>query len=48
MATDDIETTSSSGDEELADLSYLKPPSWNQKRTSVQVIDIQSPGKVCC
>ncbi|XP_021923530.1 uncharacterized protein LOC110831625 isoform X2 [Zootermopsis nevadensis] len=42
MATD-IETSSSSGDEELY-LYNLKPPSWKQERTSVQVIDIQSPG----
>lgn len=48
MVTDDIETTSSSGDEELDDLYCLKPPSWKQKRTSVKVIDIQSPGKIRC
>jgi hypothetical protein len=46
MATDDTESTSSS-DEELSDLDYLKPPSWKQKRTPVQVIEIKTRGKNC-
>lgn len=44
MATDNEGSTTSSGDE-LEVLQYLKPPSWKQ-RTTVQVIDIQSPGKI--